>query len=85
MKLREPRVKSPFKANVGDVVLIKDKLSRGTRRIGRIKEPIMSRDEQVRSAQFMLPNNKTIGRPINLLIPIECLLTDAQEMIQSHN
>ena len=85
MKLREPRVKSPYKANVGDVVLIKDNLPRGTWRIGRIKELIMSRDEQVRSAQVMLPNNKTIGRPINLLFPIECPLTDAQEMIQSHN
>ena len=78
-------MKSPYKANVGDVVLIKDNLPRGTWRIGRIKELIMSRDEQVRSAQVILPNNKTIGRPINLLFPIECPLTDAQEMIQSHH
>ena len=68
MKLREPRVKLPYKANVGDVVLIKDNLPRGTWRIGRIKELITSRDEQVRSAQVMLPNNKTIGCKIKLTV-----------------
>lgn len=85
IKLKEPRVKSPYKASVGDVILIKDNLPRGAWRMGRIKELIKSRDGQIRSAKVLLPNNKTIGRPINLLFPIECPLTDAQEMIQSSN
>ena len=85
IKLKESRVKSPYKASVGDVVLIKDNLPRGTWRIGRIKELIVSRDEQIRSAKVLLPNNKTIGRPINLLFPIECPSTNANEAIQNCN
>ena len=85
IKLKESRVKSPYKASVGDVVLIKDNLPRGTWRIGRIKELIVSRDEQIRSAKVLLPNNKTIGRPINLLFPIECPSTNANETIQNCN
>lgn len=52
--------------------------------MGRIKELINSRDGQVRSAKILLPNNKVIGRPINLLFPIECPTTDeARETTQS--
>ena len=47
--------------------------------MGRIKELIQSRDGQVRSAKILLPNNKVIGRPINLLFPIECPTTDGAE------
>ena len=78
-------MKSPYEASVGDVVLIKDNLPRGTWRIGRFKELIVSRDEQIRSAKVLLPNNKTIGRPINLLFPIECPSTNANETIQNCN
>ena len=60
IKLKE----SPYKASVGDVVLIKDNLPRGTWRIGRTKELIVSRDEQIRSAKVLLLSNKTTGRPI---------------------
>ena len=45
----------------------------------------MSRDEQIRSAKVLLPNNKTIGRPINLLFPIECPSTNVNETIQNCN
>ena len=85
IKLKEPRLKSPYKANVGDVVLIKDNLPRGTWRIVRSKELVVSRDNQIRSAKVLLPNNKTIGRPINLLFPIECPSTNANETIRSCN
>lgn len=83
IKLKEARTKSPYKASVGDVTLIKEDLPRGAWRMGRIKELIQSRDGQVRSAKILLPNNKVIGRPINLLFPIECPTTvEAGEMTQ---
>ena len=57
---------------------------RGAWRMGRIKELIKSGDGQVRSARILLPNNKVIGRPINLLFPTECPTTDeAGEMTLS--
>lgn len=71
-KLKEPRTKSPFSANVGDVILIKDDLPRGMWRIGRIHELMKSRDGQTRSAKVLLPTNKIIGRPLSLLYPVEC-------------
>ena len=79
IKLKEARTISPYKASVGDLTLIKEDLPRGTWRMGRIKELIQSRDGQVRSAKILLPNNKVIGRPINLLFPIECPTTDGAE------
>ena len=33
----------------------------------------------------MLPNNKVIGRPLNLLFPIECPTTEAKESLQSYD
>ena len=70
-KLKSPRVQTPTAAKVGHIVLIKDNLPRGCWRIGRITELISSRDQHVRSAKVLLPSNKIIGRPLNLLYPIE--------------
>ena len=53
--------------------------------MGRIKELVNSRDGEVRSAKIVLPNNKVIGRPLNLLFPIECPTTEAKESIQSYD
>ena len=68
-KLKERRTQSPFNANVGDVVLVKDDLPRGMWRIGRIYELIESRDGHIRSAKVLL-------RPLCSLYPIECQKTD---------
>ena len=78
-------MKSKYKPSVGDVTLIKDDLPRGTWRMGRIKELVNSRDGEVRSAEIVLPNNKVIGRPLNLLFPIECPTTKAKESLQSYD
>ena len=72
INLKQPRVQSPFTANVGDVVLIKDDLPRGNWRLGRLQELIKSRDGHIRSARVLLSLNKVIGRPLSLLFPIEC-------------
>ena len=76
IKLNEPRIKSSGAANIGDVILIKDELPRGSWRMGRIQEVIKSRDGQVRSAKVLLPSNRVIGRPLNLLYPVECQVTE---------
>ena len=70
--LKSPRVQSTTTVKVGHVDLLKDNLPRGCWRIGRIAELVRSRDQQVRSAKVLLPSKKIIGRPLNLLYPIEC-------------
>ena len=74
--LKGPRTQSPFSANVGDVILIKDDLPRGSWRMGRIMDLVTSRDGQIRSAKVLLPSKKIIGRPLNLLYPLECQVKD---------
>lgn len=71
IKLKQTRAKSPFTPNVGDVVLGKDDLPRGSWRLGRIQELIRSRDGLIRSARVLLPSNKIVGRPLSLLFPVE--------------
>ena len=44
--------------------------------MGHIQEVIKSRDGQVRSAKVLLPSNRVIGRPLNLLYPVECQVTE---------
>ena len=74
--LKGPRTQSPFSANVGDIILIKDDLPRGSWRIGRIMDLETSRDGQIRSAKVLLPSKKIIGWPLSLLYPIECQVKD---------
>ena len=70
-KLKEARVRFPLLAKVGDEVLIKDELPRGSWRMGKIQELVQSGDLQIRSAKVLLPSGKMIGRPLKLLYPIE--------------
>ena len=70
--LKGLRTHSQSSANVGDVILIKDDLPRGSWRMGRIQDLITSRDGQMRSAKILLPSKKILGRPLSLLYPIEC-------------
>ena len=53
-------------------MLIKDDLPRGKWRIRKIHELIKSRDGEARSAIVLLPSQKLMGRPLNLLSPLEC-------------
>ncbi len=83
--LRSSRVKSPFTAQIGDVVLIKDNLPRGCWKTGRIVELIVSRDGNIRSVKVRLPSGKVLGRPLNLIYPIECSVSpvDKQDNLNS--
>ena len=71
-KLKDGKGKSQFVAQVGDVVLIKDDLPRGNWRLGRITNLIKSWDNHIRAAKVILPTNRVVSRPLNLLYPLEC-------------
>lgn len=73
--LRQARVKAPFSVRVGDIVMIKDDLPRGTWKMGKIVELRQSRDGQVRSAKVKQASGKILGRPLKLLYPLECSVT----------
>ena len=55
--------------------------------MGRIHELIKRKDGQIRSAKVLLPANKIIGRPLNLLYPVECPVeeTDTGSHEQTNN
>lgn len=62
---------SHFSPTEGDVVLIKDEIPRGCWRLGRVIKLVSSSDESIRSAKIRLPSGRVLGRPLNLLFPIE--------------
>ena len=78
VKLKESNILYPYSAKIGDVILIRDNLPRGSWRMGRIHELISSKDGQIKSAKVLLPSNKIIGRPLNLMYPIECPVEDTK-------
>ena len=71
-KLKEGRIQHRIKPQVGDVVLIKDDLPRGSWKVGRLCELTVSQDGEIRSGKVLLPTKRTLNRPLNLLYPIEC-------------
>ncbi|VDI75589.1 Hypothetical predicted protein [Mytilus galloprovincialis] len=69
--LKSCRVQSSFLPQIGDVVLIKDNLPRSTWRMGRIVKLISSNDGEIRSAKVQVSTGLILGRPLNLLYPLE--------------
>ncbi|CAG2200118.1 unnamed protein product [Mytilus edulis] len=63
-KLRSGRIQSKTPAKVGDIVSIKENLPRGSWKIGRICQLVVSGDGQIRSGKVMLPNKKTLNRAL---------------------
>lgn len=70
-KLKSGKVQSEETPFVGDIVHIKDDLPRGCWRCGKIIELPRSFDGDIRSAKVRLPSGRVIGRPLNLLFPLE--------------
>ncbi|XP_060575739.1 uncharacterized protein LOC132733143 [Ruditapes philippinarum] len=83
--LKTGKTTSSFKAKEGDVVLIKDNLPRGCWRIGKVLELVKSRDGYERSAKVALPSGKVLGRPINLLYPVECQSDERKQKAERPN
>lgn len=46
---------------------------------------VKSRDGNVRSAKVILPSRRIIGRPLNLLFPIECPTPDIESKVLTQN
>lgn len=70
-KLKTNRILSEMIPSVGDVVLIKDDLPRGQWKLSRIVDLLNSSDGQIRSAKVKTASGRIIGRPLNLLFPLE--------------
>nr|XP_022295062.1 uncharacterized protein LOC111105185 [Crassostrea virginica] len=71
-KLKEGRIQHRMEPQVGDVVLIKDDLPRGSWKVGRLCELTVSEDGEIRSEKVLPLTKRTLNRPLNLLYPTEC-------------
>jgi len=71
VKLKSKRIQSNEGPMINDIVLVKDELPRGCWRLGKIIQLITSSDGNQRSAKVLLASGRVIGRPLNLLYPIE--------------
>lgn len=69
--LKDGKVHSSFSPDIGDVVIIKDDIPRGLWKLGRIFTLIPGKDRKIRTAKIQLASGKVIGRPLNLLYPLE--------------
>jgi len=54
-------------------------------KIGKIIELTVSSDGKVKSANIMLPTNKTLNRTLNCLYPLECRDSDECSVGQNEN
>jgi len=70
--LKGPRIQSQMFPQLGDIVLIKENLPRGTWKIAKIIQLNQSSDSHYRSAQLRLPNKKIFTRAVAHLYPLEC-------------
>ena len=70
--LKKNRPSFKMTPHIGDVVLIKEDLPRGSWRLGKIVELISGSDKQVRSAKVRLPSKTVLHRALNQLCPLEC-------------
>lgn len=69
--VKQKRVLSNISPSVGDVVLIKDNVPRGTWRLGKIISLSKSSDGHIRSGKVVLSTGKVLRRPVGLLYPVE--------------
>ena len=56
---------------IGQIVHLKENLSRGVWKLGKIIQLIESGDGEIRAAPLLLPTKNIMIRPINLLYPLE--------------
>ena len=69
--LKSGRVQPHFSPNIGGVVLLKDNVSRGSWKFGKVVNLVSSCDGLINSAKVLLSSGRTVGHPLNVLCPIE--------------
>ena len=70
-KLKCHRIQSAQSPSEGDIVLVKDEIPRGCWKIAKVLSLATSRDGEIRSAKVQLSSGRVVGRPLNLLYPLE--------------
>ena len=65
------RIQSTVSPSVGDVVLVKGDLPRGCWKLAKVISLVSSRDGHKRSAKVRISSGRVLGRPLNLLYPLE--------------
>ena len=76
-RLKTARIQSHLTWNVGDIVLIKDKVHRWSWRLGKVLELVTSSDGH---AKFQLSTGNIVGWPLCLLYPIETSGTQSKHL-----
>ena len=62
--------------NIGDVVIMKEDSPRTNWKLARVTNIFTGRDGKVRSIEVKKPNREITRRPPQLLIPLECNMSD---------
>ena len=70
-QIQSKRIQSSHFPTAGDIVLVKDDIPRGCWKLAKVVSLVSSRDGEMRSAKVQLPSGRVIGRPFNLLYPLE--------------
>lgn len=81
--LKSGRIQSTHFPTEEDIVLVKDDVPRGCWKLAKIVSLASSRDGEIRSAKVQLSSGRVIGRPLNLLYPLE--ITEKEEKCDNQN
>ena len=72
LKLKSPRIEATDTPRVGDIIQLKEDLTRGARKMRKIVELIPSDDRMIRAAKILLGTKNTLNQSLNLLFPLQC-------------
>ena len=79
--LKKPRVQTHQNPRVGEPVLIKEDVGRGSWKMGKILELPVSKDGYIRCAKVLLPSKQTTFRPLSVLFPLETEESASQNLL----
>ena len=80
--VKGPRIQASEDPQAGSVVLLKDNLPRGVRRMGRNTKLIPAQDGKFRAAKIFIPTKEDLKRPLNVLHPLKCSNSQEVELTQ---
>ena len=71
LKLKSLRIEATDTPRVGDIIQLKEDLTRGARKMRKIVELIPSDDGMIRAAKILLGTKNTLNQSLNLLFPLQ--------------